>query len=778
MEFKKTNDNLIDSEKLESLSKSFNLDKKIIQILYSRGYQTENDLKSFLFDDINNLKDPFLMLNMDKVVARILTALQKNEKILIFGDYDTDGIGAVSILYNFLKTKTENISTYLPNRLEDGYGLSCPCIDKIALKHKPDLIITVDCGITCIQEVEYIQKIGVDIIVTDHHELPSELPNCLILNPKLEQEYGFNGLCGAGVSFKLVQALCSKFGDNFEAYLPICALSTIADIVPLVDDNRIIVKEGLKRLELLPMGVKILIKDAFKDLNSVTSTDIAFKIAPKLNSTGRLDDANISLNLFISNDMKVINNSLKQIEYFNEKRREICEQIFEESKELIIKENNNNDAIILFKEDWNIGVLGIVAAKLCDEFNKPTILFGKCSGELKGSGRSVGNIDIVKLFTACSEVLNKFGGHTKAGGLSLDEKNLSKFKHLANLHLKQHYTFKDYEVIKEYDLELNLNDITLDFVENLNVLEPFGYKNSLPIFKVTNSLTKTNKMKNYPNHLTLSLNNQVNLISFNDAKNFENYLNFNVKEFLLELHINEFKGKKSIKGFVKQCKFYKPKKLLNSKLEASFFNQLLYENENITAKIKYFNSVKQLDNIIDDKTLIITYKAENLLKRDNSFNNYSLNIVHNFSEKTMVFGLNSFEKLSTFNKIVFLEKPLNMGFIEEIKKHTRAEIFVPNNENFNLNIDYKLNREQLLDIYYKLIKAINKNLESTDLYSYFEKLVVNYELKYSYLKLNIAIKIFEDLKLIENTLDGLIKFKHNKIKVNLEDSIIFNKVNL
>lgn len=773
MEFKKVYDNLIDEKQLENLSNFFVLDKKIVEILYSRGYTTKEEIEHFLYDNINDLKNPYLMINMEKIVERILLAIKKEEKILIFGDYDTDGIGAVSILYNYLKTKTNNVKTYLPNRLEDGYGLSCPCIDKIAEKEKPNLIITVDCGITCFQEIEYIKQMGIDVIVTDHHELPTKLPDCLILNPKLKQDYNFDGLCGAGVSFKLVQALCAHFNDDFEPYLPICAISTIADIVPLVDDNRIIVKEGLKRLELLPIGVKILLKNTFKDLKNISSTDIAFKMAPKLNSTGRLDDANISLNLFINSDMKVINNSLKQIEYFNDKRRKICDTIYEESKKMV---TTNSEAIILYKEDWNIGVLGIVAAKLCDEFNKPTILFGKCSGELKGSARSVGNIDIVKLFTDCNSVLTKFGGHTKAGGLSLKEENLNKFKQLANFHLKKNYSTKDYEVIKEYDLELNLNDITIDFVEKLNILEPFGYKNNLPVFKVANTLCKTNKMKNYPQHLTISLNNQVNLISFNDVKNYENYLNFNVKEFLLELNINEFKGKKSVKGIVKQCKFYNPKKVLNIKLEASFFNQILYKNDDNLIKLRYFNSVKQLEEIIDDKTLIITYKTINDLKNHN-FNNYSLFLVHNFSEKTLIYGLNSFEKLNSFNKIIFLEMPLSLGFITEIKKYTEAEIFIPNNNKFSLNIDYKLNREQLLDIYYKLIKGINKNIVCTDLYSYFEQLVLNFEFKYSYLQFYIAVKIFEQLKLIENIDENNIKFKHNKIKVNLEDSEIYKIIN-
>ena len=775
MIFKKINENLIDETLLEKFSKTFCLDKKIIQILYNRGFKTEEEIRKFLNNDINNLKDPFLMLNMEAVVERIILSIKNQEKVLIFGDYDTDGIGAVSILYNFLITKNPNVTTYIPNRLEDGYGLSCPCIDKIAIKEKPNLIITVDCGISCNKEVDYIKDMGIDIIVTDHHQLPSQLPNCLILSPKLDQKYNFDGLCGAGVAFKLIQALCFKFNENFERFLPICAISTIADIVPLIDDNRIIVKEGLKRLEKLPIGVKFLIKNIFKDLKNISSTDIAFKLAPRLNSTGRLDDANISLNLFVSNDLKLINKSLEQIEYINEKRKNICAKIFDEAQEILEKEKNFDNVIILYKEDWDIGVLGIAAAKLCEEFNKPTILFGKCGNELKGSGRSVGNIDIFKVFSACEKVLINFGGHTKAGGLSLEEKNLNKFKCMASSFLQNAYSVKDYEVVKEYDLELEAKDITPEFVENLSLLEPFGTNNLVPVFCINTTFCKVSKMKNFPNHLTLLINNNLNLISFNDEKNYENYQNFAKKQFLIELQINDFKGRKIIKGLVKNCKFFQPKKILFNKLLANFFEQILCEEKD--TKLKYFNSENQLLEIVDDNTLVVTYKTENILKNADKMDVCSFHLMNGYGEKTLIFGLKNFEKLNAFKKIVFLEKPLNLGYIFELKKHTSAEIFVPNNNKFSLNVEYKLSREILLDIYFKFTKAISKNITASDLYSYYEKLVLVLDFKYSYLNFYVALKIFQELKIVEQTDENMIKFKHNKIKTDLTKSVIFQKIN-
>ncbi|MBE5746031.1 MAG: single-stranded-DNA-specific exonuclease RecJ [Clostridiales bacterium] len=770
MEFKKLNENLIDKGILENFSKSFSINKKIIEILYARGYNSKEKISSFLYDDITNLKNPFLLNNMNKVVERINLAIKNNEKILIFGDYDVDGVCAVSILHNYLIEKTKNIKTYLPNRFEDGYGLSCPCIDKIAQKEKPDLIITVDCGISCEKEVEYIKQMGIDIIVTDHHELPENLPNCLIVNPKFDQEYNFKGLCGAGVSFKIVEALSNLNNENYEKYLPICAIATIADIVPLIDDNRIIVKEGLKRLDLLPNGVKQLLKMTFSNLNNITSIDIAYKLAPKINSAGRLDDATIALNLFINSDEKLIENCIKQLEILNEKRKEICDNIFEESK-LMIKNLSKDKAIILYNKSWDIGVLGIVAARLAEEYNKPVILFGYALGELKGSGRSIGNIDIFKLFNSCSDFLSNFGGHTKAGGLSLKLENFNAFKESANAFLNKNYIKEDYKLVKYYDLELKEEDINLNFINSLNILQPFGFENSLPVFLLKANNCSVSKLKKFPNHLTITLN-KINLMSFNDEINFENYFNFNDKEFLIELQINEFKGKKECKGIVRNVKFNNIKENVDFKLEESFINQLIYTKEE-KVNIKRFNSVKQLNNIINDKTLIITYSRNNDINGD--FAQTSLKLNKNCSQSTLIYGINSLDNIDKFDKIILLQKPINNAFVTALKNQSHAEIYLPKEE--KEIFDYKIDREELLEAYFAMKKA-GVCVCFENFYQHYKYLLNKINYKLSFIKHYLAITIFRELNLFKP-----YGFKTNPLslelgtyKVDLNNSKIFKKV--
>ncbi len=773
MEFREVNIKSIDEKVLKDYSKKFNINEKIVEILFKRNIDTEEKINSFLNNDINNLKDPFLLLNMQKAVERIENAVKNNEKILIFGDYDVDGICATSILYNYLITKTKNVFTYLPNRFEDGYGLTCPCLDKIAEKQKPDLIITVDCGISCYEEVEYIKKMGIDVIVTDHHELPEKLPNCIIVTTKFDQPFNFKGLCGAGVSFKIVQAMCINNSENYEKYLAISSLATIADIVPLIDENRIIVKEGLKRLELLPLGVKILLKQTLGSLKNITSTDIAFKIAPLINSSGRLDDANIALKLFISNDLKTINHSLKTLENLNNKRKSLCKSIYDDCVKLLENENKNNKVIVLYKPDWEIGLLGIVCSRISEDYNKPCILLGKINGELKGSARTNNNVNIFEMFNFAKDSLNKFGGHAKAGGLSLYEENLKQFKNLVNKFVLDNFS-TDFEIVKNYDLTLNLNEITYDFVKSLDVIEPFGYENSKPIFKVNIDVLKITKMKNLPENLIITVKNDFELVSFNDINNLENYYNFKNKEMLIELSLNNFGNKKSLKGLVKAVKFSDEKAILQTKLNANLFNQLKYSS--FKQNVKKYTSINQILNLKNDKTLFISYNIYNdKIKLLNNINKTTFVLNNKLGNFSLLYGIESLENFDKFDRIVFLDETLNLDFIYYLKSKFNAEIYVP------LNVkEIKLNktREELLNIYYSLIKAINKNISADNLYFYYEYLLLNYKINYSYEDFYLSILIFEELKLIKRkNNNNKISFELNKIKTDLLNSTIFNKIN-
>lgn len=763
------NNNLITELSFENICKTYNLSKPVAEILTKRGYNTKEKLNSFLFDNISNLKDPFLLLNMKEVVERIEKAISLNEKILIFGDYDVDGICATSILYNYLKTKTNNVFTYLPNRFEDGYGLSCPAIDKIAKKEKPNLIITVDCGISCVKEVEFVKQMGIDIIVTDHHVIPSEIPNCLIINTKFMQEFNFDGLCGAGVAFKIVQALCFLHKENFEPYIALASIATIADIVPLCDENRIIVKEGLKRLDLLPMGVKILLKNTFKTLKEISSNDIAFKIAPKINSAGRLDDANVALKLFVSDDLKEINKSLKQLEFLNNKRKSLCEKIFEEAKQMAGKMFGNK-IIILFKKNWDIGVLGIVCAKMCEEFNLPVLLLAENAGVLKGSMRTVGNIDAVKIFENSKELLVNFGGHQKAGGVSILEKDLKEFIKKSNEFLRKTYVQKDFETEKTFDLEIDEKEISTDFVKQLDIFQPCGYANQTPVFKTSLHATKVSKLKNM-GHLLIKTN-YAEYISFNNEKSYENYSNFDKKVVLCEFSINKFKNKESVKGIIKSSKFFEPGGALNLKLEANYFEQLCFQD--VDFKPKYYTSLKQIENLFDKKTAFICYDIAK--KFDENKFDFSSFFANGFENANVIFGLKNINELKKFDKIIFCEKPLTMGFAKQIAKVSNAVVYVPINSNFV--VKPIVGREVFLNVYYALIKAINKNIFAQSEYEYFELMQLNFKPNFNFLTFFLALMVFKELKLIDEVHNDCDKigYKLNKIKTDLENSSIFQKL--
>ncbi|MBR4124017.1 MAG: DHH family phosphoesterase, partial [Clostridia bacterium] len=320
---------------INNFAKANNLSFNMAKLLMQRGIDTDQKFIKFTSPCLQDLRDPFLLSGMRDCHNRIQKAIDKNERVLIFGDYDVDGISAVTIMHKFLKDKISNLFYFLPNRYEDGYGLSIDCSKKIIEQYNPQLIITVDCGISCEKEVEYIKSQGVDIIVTDHHEIPEILPSTIVVDPKLpNQQYGFDGLCGAGVAMKVIETFVGR--DSLDEYLPVCAIATISDIVPLVDENRAIVKLGLKKQNLLPEGIKMLITECkIPDLNSQA---VSFKLAPKLNATGRMGNAYFSLDLFISDDEQTLNNSLKKVIELNVTRQKLSQQIYDECIEIVKKE--------------------------------------------------------------------------------------------------------------------------------------------------------------------------------------------------------------------------------------------------------------------------------------------------------------------------------------------------------------------------------------------------------------------------------------------------------
>lgn len=531
--------NDIDNELVTTLSKKLNLDKVIVRVLIGRNLNSEEKIINFLNGTIDNLTNPYLYTGMNDAVKRIKKAIEHKEKILIYGDYDCDGIGAISILYLALKDNGIIADYYIPVRADEGYGLNVDAIDKIVASYAPNLIITVDLGITSNKEVEYIKKLGMDIIVTDHHQCGEILPDCIIVNPCLDSNLTM--LCGAGVAFMLTYAL---FGINTASnYIDICAISTVADMVPLVGDNRIITKYGILNIKKgrCRKGIKQLLFTSNIKLADITTSDIGYKIAPRLNASGRLNSAYKSLSVLIEDDLTAINMLVEELEFNNRERQQLNTDIYNEAKELL----KNYDfakmkIIVLEKDDWNEGVIGIVASKIVQEFHKPTILFTLgTDGYYKGSARSISGVNIHELLVSCKKHLIRFGGHAMAAGCAIEKSSFDAFREQANYFMSK-YSLFDLENCIKYDAELPIISFDKKLFDDLMKLEPYGQGNHRPLFLDTTLNAKFNRIST-TNHIKMSTR-KGEIIYFNGFPQID-YYNGYVHKVVYTIDRNYFNGR-------------------------------------------------------------------------------------------------------------------------------------------------------------------------------------------------------------------------------------------
>ena len=514
MKYKKSYENTANEVILYAQDKyGFTFD--VANYIYYLGYKTEQQIEDYINPSSSLFHNPFLFPDMQKVVDKINKAIEEKKHILIYGDYDVDGIGSTYILMKYFEERGIKVDYFLPSRYKDGYGLTIGSIDKVISEYSPDLIITVDCGITSIDEVEYLKQKGVDIIITDHHEPLEVLPDCLVLDCKIKnQPYPFKYLCGAGMALKLVQALSDE--QTCKKYMTVCAISTISDIVELVDENRYIVKEGLKNYNIdCPDGVKYLIKQC-KIFGVPSAKDISFKVAPKINATGRMGDASISLKLYLAKTEAEIKKYCKQTMGMNEQRQTLCNTIFDEANAMLDSREFLDNIIVLQKPEWECGILGIVCSKIVERYHRPTILFGldERTQNLSGSARSFGSFDLHNAISQNTNLLESFGGHKMACGVALKPENFESFS--ASMQNTIDVDEEDTDEIF-YDIDLNPNQINMDFVNHLSLLEPFGVANPEPTFRVkTNSVT-VSPMPSHFEHLIVEIQKSSG-VYFNNSK--------------------------------------------------------------------------------------------------------------------------------------------------------------------------------------------------------------------------------------------------------------------
>ena len=503
------------------------------------------------------------MPDMKIAVQRILKAIHNKEKIIIYGDYDVDGITSVTVLKSFLEERGINAAEYIPNRLEEGYGLNKIAVEEIA-KQKYTLMITVDCGISANEEVEYANQLGIETIITDHHEPGSELPNAIAVvdAKRKDNSYPFRNLAGVGVVFKLIQALSIELNldeKEYLKYLDIVCIGTISDIVPLVDENRVIVKLGLKLVEQTKnLGLKAILQAS--GYNKIDSNTISFGVAPRINACGRMGHQEEALKLFLSKNPDEVIELTQKLNEYNKLRQDIEKNIYTDAITQIEKDKlSDKNTIVLMGKNWHHGVIGIVSSKITELYFKPSILLCEEDDYGKGSGRSIPGFDLYEALTECQGSIEKFGGHSMAVGINVKKDKLQEFKEqLEEIAVQKH--IEDIVPILKIDMQVSLDDIDKEMVESLNELEPFGEENKMPLFAIKNLKIDSIRALSEGKHLKLTLKdnkNIINAIGFNLGYLSTEYRIGDKIDVVGNLEINNFNGvdniQINIKDIMKSC---------------------------------------------------------------------------------------------------------------------------------------------------------------------------------------------------------------------------------
>lgn len=538
-------------EEVQKIAKNFNVSNLLATILSNKNISSENEIEKFLNPTRNDFYDPFLMPDMKIAVDRILEAMSKKEKIIIYGDYDVDGITSITVLKQFLEDRGIEVGQYIPNRLNEGYGLNKKAIEEI-VKQKYTLMITVDCGISGVEEVEYANSLGIETIITDHHEQGEEIPNALAVvdAKRKDNKYPFNQLAGVGVVFKLIQALGICLGleeKEYLKYLDLVCVGTISDIVPLVDENRVIAKLGLKLVQVTKnIGLKTLLDTVgYKKIDSIT---ISFGVAPRINACGRMGFQNEALDLFLTKSEKEAMEISDRLNEYNRERQDTEKKIFSEALQKIEKSEKDKPCIILGSENWHHGVIGIVASKVTDMYFKPNILICFEDGIGKGSGRSVPGFDLHEALSKCDKYVEKFGGHSMAIGITVTQDNFNKFKEEFEEYTKNSDIDKIVPIIY-IDQEVTLKDINLKAAKELQLLEPFGEGNKMPLFLYKNLRIDSIRALSEGKHLKLTLKDDnyiIDAIGFNMGALANEYLIGDKIDVVGTLEINSFNNVEKI----------------------------------------------------------------------------------------------------------------------------------------------------------------------------------------------------------------------------------------
>ena len=790
-----------------NLSKKINISPEISQILNNRGIENEKDAEIFMNPSLEYLRDPFLMKDMKKSTERIKKAIENKERIYIYGDYDVDGVSSTSILYLYFKSIGFPVKYYIPNRLEEGYGINEDAIKKI---HDDgcDLIITVDCGITSVKEVELANELGIDVIITDHHECQSEIPDAYaIVNPKQEDcNYPFDMLCGCGVAFKMIQALTDEeeFKTSMFDYLEIVTLATICDIVPLIDENRIIVKNGLKLMkEGKNLGLRELIKVCGIETNKIGSSHIGFSIGPRINASGRLGYSYLGVQLFTTDNEDEAKEIANILEGKNIERQMIESKMYKEAEEILSSDERFKDdkVLVIAKEGWQHGIIGIVSSKLTEKYYKPTILLTIEDGEATGSARSIKGFSIFDALVSCKDLMNKFGGHEQAAGLALDAKNIDELRLRIN-------EIADYNLSKEdlienikVEYELKEDSATLDLVDNLHKLEPFGLSNPSPRF-IMRDLLLTNifKMGKNKQHLKIIVENKKSYecVGFNMAYLADNFQLGDKVDILFQVDENNYNNERKVQFLLKDIRLSHPKSAATNNLSIKLFEKISPSNKDSL----YFVNTSEEDLVIDidgDKNInIFDYIEEDTLVITNTLNGF-YRALSDISLTDVEYEINFNYINEKNNKVQLIFSP-NIDKID-LKRYNRVILYdyLYNKEEYSYLNKNILNSDNIIKYYGEEDKIYLKNIVDNivpsreEFINIYKQMLMSKELhlnldeikrvfKILPLKTFTIFKVFKELNLLnfemnyeDNTVTICLLQKPDK-KLNLDESLILNNL--
>ena len=540
-----------DDEEVKRIQEEFKLSRLLSIIIANKGLKTKQEIEVFLNPTRKDFHDPYLMPDMEIAVKRIIQAIKNKEKVIIYGDYDVDGITSITVLKKFLSDRGLEVDRYIPNRLDEGYGLNKSAIDKI-VSEKYQLMITVDCGISGIEEIDYANSLGLETIITDHHEPAETLPKALAVvdAKRKDNKYPFNQLAGVGVVFKLTQAISQVYNldeKEYLKYLDIVCVGTISDIVPLVDENRVITKLGLKLVEVTRnVGLRALLNSI--GYKKIDSSAISFGVAPRINACGRMGHEQDALQLFLTENIVEANKISKKLNDYNKERQEIERRIFDEVLTKIENDEKDKPCIIVGDDNWHHGVIGIVSSKVTEMYYKPSILICFEDEEGKGSGRSIPGFDLHDALSKCDTYIERFGGHSMAIGISVAKNNFTKFK-------EEFENFVNKTNINELvprikvDEEISAKDVSIDIVNELNMLEPFGEANKMPVFMYKNLKINSIRALSEGKHLKLTLKDEsmvIDAIGFNMGHLANEYLLGDKVDVIGNLEVNSFNGRDSV----------------------------------------------------------------------------------------------------------------------------------------------------------------------------------------------------------------------------------------